>query len=273
VELDQLIRELLALVLREFPSPAQAAQLTDDEIAEQLDLLFFRIPDLFTEYRRRVFLAAWEEIDPQGAPDDGVDDPDTTDDLRQWWKARRAELHALADTPGITGDVVAARARSLVEREVSTQLVSVSSEATLAAAALEELTAILQPERDACLICTSYAGAVCAPGAGGVRPVRNFTAGPLPDERVTLPLHPRCRCDWVVTGSPKEVVARSAALIREAERSVLRFDALPSESDRARTEAAERLLASGSQLAKTVVERSSRAVRRRKAAEQKIKNK
>lgn len=269
MDLDQLITDLLAAVLREFPTAGQAVQLDADEVTEQLELLFARLPGLFAVYRARAWAAGWSDVTGDDVGEEaGADSADALADLARWWEQQHGELVALADTEGITHDVVAARARSLVEREVATQLVAEHGAAVLDAAASQGRETVFQPERDACLRCTSYAGAVCEPGQDGYLPVRNFTAGDLPDRRVTVPLHPRCRCDQVVVASDAERDARRTALVREAERSILRFDGLPSESDRARTEAAERLLAGGTQLAKTVVERSARAVRRRKSEEQ-----
>jgi hypothetical protein len=91
--------------------------------------------------------------------------------------------------------------------------------------------------------------------------VRNFTSH---DElaEVSCPVHPWCRCH--VKAMPlAEAETFADPLRREAERSVLRFESLPSESDRARTEAARRLIEQGSRLAKTVLSRSATEIRKR----------
>jgi hypothetical protein len=82
------------------------------------------------------------------------------------------------------------------------------------------------------------------------------------EPNVAVPVHPWCRCQKRLTHrADAESVA--VPLVREAERSVARFESLPSESDRARTEAAKLLLEQGSALPKTVLERSARGVRKR----------
>lgn len=134
--------------------------------------------------------------------------------------------------------------------------------ATAAAAGAERLWI---PERDACLHCTAYAGQTAPTGrpfAGGL----TFSKKPLSRAPVpNPPLHPNCRCrialyrpEWSRAGA----VSIPDALKREARRSVARGFSLPSESESARINAAERLLRSGAGLPKTVEERARRDVER-----------
>lgn len=98
------------------------------------------------------------------------------------------------------------------------------------------------PERNACVHCTAYAG-VSRNAKGQFPAGLTYGAKPLPAPphgMATPPLHPNCRC--ALQGYDADV---AAALKREADRSILRGFALESESERARLDAAERLLASG----------------------------
>jgi hypothetical protein len=103
------------------------------------------------------------------------------------------------------------------------------------------------PERDACVRCTRYAGLRL------LRPGDRFPGGLSydPEQDTTdvpsvkgPPLHPHCRCELqqVRKGGSEDA---SAALRREADRSVLKGWARESESNAARRRAAEKLLASG----------------------------
>ena len=186
------------------------------------------------------------------------------DALTQWWNTELGKLLVLLDETDLGQAVVAARAQSLIERETITQLGRAHAEGVSAEAKRLGRVRIVIPERDACLRCTSYAGAI-AEANEAFQVVRDFTdpeLGEIDPEGVELPVHPRCRCaSRVVTRADAETLA--APLRREAERAVLRFESLPSESDRERTEAARRLLDAGTALPKTVLERADRAVRRR----------
>lgn len=112
---------------------------------------------------------------------------------------------------------------------------------------------IWQPERDACVRCQRYAGQFRARG-------EKFTDGLTFDPDATEPkgkltgppLHPNCRCEL-------EIIPRAAAddnskaLRREAERSILKGWALPSESNAARVRAAQELLNSNVIAPKSVI--------------------
>jgi len=234
------------------------------DFREELEQAFRELPALFATARDLAYLQGQEDTDGGSEPRPTEDDAE----LRTWWQVEHAKLVLLLETDGITPDVVAARAQRLVEREASTQLSAAHTEGVSAAAERLGWVLVLVPEVDACLVCTSYAGSIVEPG-GRFHAVRNFTDGELAEDGVTCPVHPWCRCHVrAVARTDAESVA--APLHREAERSVLRFDALPSESDRARTEAARRLIEQGTDLAKTVVARSVAAVKRRDKAAAKV---
>lgn len=104
-------------------------------------------------------------------------------------------------------------------------------------------------ERNSCLTCAALSGTL-ADSEGLFDVDATFGAKPiawLPEfGLVGPPRHPRCRCritPWIPDQpSPPGGVDLPMALRREAERSVLRGFALPSESGSERTRAADRLL-------------------------------
>ncbi len=113
-------------------------------------------------------------------------------------------------------------------------------------------------ERDACLHCLAYAGETTT---GGVFPTGlTFGDKPLtaPGPLTGPPLHPHCRCALQLLDPSDTAVV--TALKREAKRSVLRGVALDGEAEKLR--AADRLLAVGAGLPKTVEARAAAAVRR-----------
>ncbi|MGI8333465.1 hypothetical protein ACRYCC_26230 [Actinomadura scrupuli] len=120
---------------------------------------------------------------------------------------------------------------------------------------------IWKAERDGCVHCLGLSGHIVPLGEGfpadmtfGAKPLTWRHYDGLP------PRHPHCRCRTApVFGSGE---AQSAALKREAMRSVLRGFSLPSESKTVRLAAADRLLRSGRarRLPKTAVALSRRAV-------------
>lgn len=115
------------------------------------------------------------------------------------------------------------------------------------------------PERDACVHCLAYAGRHVKPGEhfpGGLTfGEKALRPGPVADP----PLHPNCRCR-VVPFLPGDR-DYSDALKREARRSILRGWSLPSESERTRLAAADRLLKRGTTLPKSVQDYARRSVR------------
>jgi hypothetical protein len=133
-------------------------------------------------------------------------------------------------------------------------------------------------ERDACRTCLALSGRVAAVGHEFPK---DATFGEKPLEWVPIgtglvgpPRHPNCRCrcsPW--SGDEHDPLSLPVALRREAERSILNGYALPSESERVRAQAADRLLArigmakgsrspSGWQVPQSVKERADRALSR-----------
>lgn len=119
------------------------------------------------------------------------------------------------------------------------------------------------PERDACVRCARYAGLRL------LRPGDRFPGGlsydPEQDttDAMTVkgpPLHPHCRCELqqVRKGDSEDA---SAALRREADRSVLKGWSLESESNAARERAAKALLQSGVQAPASVKAEARRRLR------------
>lgn len=120
-------------------------------------------------------------------------------------------------------------------------------------------------ERNACLHCIAYSGVVASSGNSfppdltyGSRPLTPWPNGVLRRP----PLHPNCRCRITVWLGSDTDYSLSDALKREARRSVLKGWSLPSESEGARLQAADRLLRRGAALPKSVEEQARRAVRR-----------
>ena len=120
-------------------------------------------------------------------------------------------------------------------------------------------------ERDACVQCLAYIGHVAESDepfpAGLTFGKKPLSFDPVPDP----PLHPRCRCrirlwrsEWDAPGT-----STPEALRREAVRSVLRGWSLPSESERVRLDAAERLLKRGGlDMPKSVQDYARKAIKR-----------
>lgn len=122
---------------------------------------------------------------------------------------------------------------------------------------------IWQPERNACVRCLKYAGRFRGAGEtfqGGLSFDPN---APKPDPQARIqgpPLHPHCRCELAVI--PQSAAAdNSKALKREAERSVLKGWALDSESEVARTRAAQNLLDNNVIAPKTVISETRKRLR------------
>lgn len=119
------------------------------------------------------------------------------------------------------------------------------------------------PERDACARCLRYAGLRLLrrgdqfPGGLSFDPAQDTTDAP---KLAGPPLHPHCRCELqaVTKGDSEEA---SQALVREANRSILKGFALDSESQASRRRAAEKLLSSGVQAPKSVKADARRRLR------------
>jgi hypothetical protein len=156
-----------------------------------------------------------------------------------------------------------------VDRDVRT---AVNTAVNLAAhdAAVEHGAQLLYfAEPDACVVCLALAGTVVdadedfpADATFGRHPTPWWTpeghAGPL-----RPPRHPRCRCRcevWLGHNGPPGSTTLPDALKREARRSIALGWALDSEPDSVRRDAANRLLARGANLPKSVRARARHQV-------------
>lgn len=164
-----------------------------------------------------------------------------------------------------SGVSVVAQAGAKLERAATRVEANVAYETTRAANdAVRDATpdgwrVVWVAERDACLHCLAYAGVTAAPGALFPEGL-TFADRPMAAHEPLLgpPRHPHCRCSLQPLHPTDAAV--SDGLKREARRSVLRgwsdHDSLPE-----RLRAADRLLARGADLPKTVEARARRAVR------------
>lgn len=200
---------------------------------------------------------------------DGLD----SSDVKPAVKWRVDKIKAIAKTVKASDDPALGLLLSLPDQarafvtgdltgKVSDVLVAAHTDEQQDACAPEQVL-IWQPERDACVRCLKY--------AGRFRDRRETFQGglsfdphaptPARDDRIAgPPLHPHCRCELEII--PRHAAAaNSEALKREAERSVLKGWALPSEGDAARKRAAEELLVSGVIAPKTVIAETRRRLR------------
>lgn len=148
------------------------------------------------------------------------------------------------EVAGRTGDRLASVGQGLVTRAVATG-------GEVVASRQPDASVMWIAERDACLTCQRLSGHIMAPGK---RFPASVTYGdkPLTWDKFDgfPPRHPHCRCRIrVVVG---DMSAASAALQREARRSVVRGFSLPTESNPARVRAADRLLRRGAGLPRSV---------------------
>lgn len=151
------------------------------------------------------------------------------------------------------------------------------AEGTILAAKENNTKLVWVNEKKACLHCLAYAGRVVSPD----KPFGNRSYDPKglniealqlenPDGVKGPPLHPHCRCrlrvwDGPDPRNPSDIPTKNnnltfpEALQREARRAVLRgdsdYDSLP-----IRIKAADKLLAIGANLPKTVEKRAARAI-------------
>ena len=174
-------------------------------------------------------------------------------------------LDTVADWDGMVavfGDLT--RAEHRADAAAKWAVVRAVSEGTEQVAEAAGADMVWVAERDgACLECLAYQGHVVHAGErfpGGLT-FRVSATPRFPESIPGPPRHPRCRChlqchrdEWTVAGVP----SFPEVLVREAQRAVLRGDA--GDSNHARLQAADALLAEGSDLPKTVKQRARRAV-------------
>lgn len=143
----------------------------------------------------------------------------------------------------------ATQAANIVERAASTVVNTELNNGITAVADHLGAQRVWIAERDACVVCLALSGHVVDLGESFDL---NATFGAEPMTYVPIgvggltgpPRHPNCRCrcsPWLGQSEPG-VIDFPTALRREAERSVLKGFARPSESERVRTQAADRLL-------------------------------
>lgn len=118
---------------------------------------------------------------------------------------------------------------------------------------------VWESERNACVHCLAKSGQVIQPGE--TFPVMTYGAKPIETKPLKRPpLHGFCRCKLRVLNHQ----SFADALRRESERSILRGFALETESPRVRLEAAERLLAAGTDAPKSVQTYARQALKKGK---------
>ncbi len=205
---------------------------------------------------------------PSGALAGSVPDNWEAPDLAAVVAEQRARaLSALDDTAveaiGFPTVMVAVargrRAVSRIEAAVAAEITGAASEGVRQVADARGFAVVWIAEPDGCLHCLAYAGRISTDGTFPER--LTFGDRPLvqPDTLTGPGLHPRCRCTLELIDPGDTAV--SEALRREAMRSVLRGWTHESESTPARLRAAERLLAAGSGLPKSVETKARKSVR------------
>lgn len=175
---------------------------------------------------------------------------------------------------------VANQARATAETATAWEINRAAAEAVEREAVALDAELLWVAERDACVACLAYSGIVSAPGRSfplgltyGKKPI---TPWPDPKHLPGPPLHNRCRCRLMLwlghdvaaaaaalpQGARTAHVDYPAALRREADRSILRGFSVPSESERVRLRAAEKLLTVGVRAPESVKRYARGAIRR-----------
>jgi hypothetical protein len=207
----------------------------------------------------------WEDLQPDDDIDNLLDDMDTVVQSRVRTARRFIETGPVDKDRITTGIAMAGRSVNTVEIVASQVVVKGVDQGQRATAKKNDAVRIWKAERDACLHCLAYNGEVSTAG-GGFAGGKTFGKKPAtkPGSITNPPEHPRCRCTtgiYIQRNDPDGLVPE--ALKREAERSIIKGWTLPSESDAARRAAAEKLLALGTDLPKTVESEARRRLRRR----------
>lgn len=141
------------------------------------------------------------------------------------------------------------------ESGLSSGVEELSSEAQLETALANGGSAIWHGERNACVVCTGFIGAVVSTRGEAFQSVGFDGKG---GGVLSPPVHPHCRCQLVVVSGNVEPLA--LAYRREAVRQVLKGWRLESESNAARLRAAEALLAKNPTAPASVKTAAQRAV-------------
>lgn len=167
--------------------------------------------------------------------------------------------HSTTLTDVIEGLSVAKQGVNVAVMTARTTTNEASNEAiTEVSSTSDDLVSVWRAERDACLHCLAYQGEI--DHGSGYPDGLTFAKTALDTGSVANPpLHPNCRCTQSLVHR-SEAKALAQALKREAKRSVLRGWSLESESEKARLDAAKRLLARGTTLPKSVKDYAKRSI-------------
>lgn len=232
---------------------------------------------------------ALEEIgaEPDDAGDEDVLSPDVDDMLDQIDDTVQDQIDEVVDdlreNPLETWDDAldrmskANKTRGTAERAATWSVNKATADAVTTAAEKHGAELVWIAERDACVACLAYSGITAAPAKGfpigrtyGDKPI---TPWPDPKHLPGPPLHPNCRCRVMLyfghdtaaavralpQGWRSAHISYPAALRREADRSILRGWSLPSESERTRLRAADKLLRNPKLVAPKTVRQYARA--------------
>lgn len=151
-----------------------------------------------------------------------------------------------------------------VEDAVAWHMLNAEQEAVADVARQRDMALIWVPERDACVVCQALAGEVVDPGqsfdvtATYGRESALPAVWPKADYLPHPPRHNRCRCRCELHS--REDTGVVMALKREARRAIVYGYRTDGQSSSERRDAADRLLAKGARLPKTVEARARRLV-------------
>lgn len=160
------------------------------------------------------------------------------------------------DADAVLAEIRAQKAKT--HRAVTRVVNQSANEATRHTASAAGLPVVWVAERNACVRCLAYQGTVAKDGApfpGGLTYAPEGAAHPALH---TPPLHPHCRCHLEALKDQ----SYADALRREADRSVLRGFALPSESRATRVAAARKLIDDGVVAPKSVIKFAERSIKK-----------
>ncbi|WP_018502995.1 structural protein [Parafrankia discariae] len=256
------------------PAPEPAAAHDDDDGGGELPDVDIDDPPAEDTIVRldvwaRTVLDGLDDID-DSPPDDLVDEvAGRVDEVHRDRAEQARETLRGTDTVGFPAVAAAVRhaqsAGAGTERVVRTAVNDAAGQGAEQVAETLGVGRVWIAERTGCRHCLAYSGQTVEPGEqfpGGLSfDVRPFSTAALDGP----PLHPNCRCrtspwSWAWPRPPDGSITMPTALRREAQRSILRGHALPSEPRSARIRAADRLLDAGPPLPRSVLAAAERAV-------------
>lgn len=164
-------------------------------------------------------------------------------------------LTTVALMPAATQPGFVNQAIGWAEGGLRSAVTELSAEAQMRTGLAHGAALVWHGERNACVTCTGYIGAVVRSAGEGFESV-GFDG--QPGTLRVPPAHPRCRCQLVVVAGDPEPLA--LAYRREAVRQVLKGWRLESESNAVRLRAAEALLAKNPAAPRTVKRAAANAV-------------